>query len=58
VSVRRELIDEFRQLLAQAGEQFGTIEARLLGQRVDRVAAERLLEIARSDVFVLVGSDP
>jgi len=56
--VGRELIDEFRQLLAQAGEQLVTIHAGLPGKRFDGIAAERLLQVARSDVFVRTGSDP
>jgi putative tryptophan/tyrosine transport system substrate-binding protein len=43
--VRRKLIDQFRQVLAEAGKQIVALHAGLLAQRIERVAAECVRQI-------------
>src|SRR4051794_36093423 len=51
-SVRRQMIDHLRQILAEAGEQLVTRQAALGGQALDLVGAERIGEIAWCDRLV------
>ena len=45
-------------MIAQAREQFVTAYAGVLGKRLDRVASERVFEVARRNVLILTGTDP
>src|SRR6476620_1625481 len=57
-SVRRQLIDEARQLMPQPLEQIVLRHAGLLAQRLERIAAERICQVVRGDRFVRAGADP
>src|SRR3954454_15442673 len=57
-SVRRQMVDHLRQILAEAREQLVTRQAALGGQALDLVGAERIGEIAWSDRLVLALADP
>jgi hypothetical protein len=41
-AIRRKLIDQVRQMLAQTGEQIRPCRARMLAQRVERIAPQRI----------------
>src|SRR3954453_19586689 len=57
-SVRRQMVDHLRQILAEAGEQFVARQPALGGQAFDLVGAERIGEIAGRDRLVLALADP
>src|SRR3954468_11449103 len=57
-SVRRQMIDHLRKILAEAGEQLVARQAALGGQALDLVGAERVGEIAGRDRLVLALADP
>src|SRR5262245_42812718 len=56
--LRGKLINQVRQILTQASEQFVPAQAGLLAQRVERIAAERIRQILGRDVLVRAGADP
>src|SRR6516165_1835624 len=56
-AVRRELVDEAREMLAQPGEQICAIHPGLLRQLVERVGSERAREIALRVRLVRAGDD-
>jgi hypothetical protein len=57
-AVRRELVDEAREMLAEPGEQILASHPGLVRQRVERVGAERAREFALGDLLVRAGADP
>jgi hypothetical protein len=57
-SVRREPIDEMRKVLAQPGKQIPAVHPGLLRELVERVASERIREIALRDILVRASADP
>src|SRR5262245_38498255 len=57
-AVGRKLVDQLRQVLAQAIEQLIARKSGLLGERADGVGAERRGEIVGCDLFVLAAADP
>src|SRR3954447_7177115 len=57
-SVRRQMIDHLRQILAETREQLVTRQAALGGQALDLVGAERIGEIAWGDRLVLALANP
>src|SRR6476619_8336872 len=56
--VRRELIDEAREILPQPFQQVVASHPGLLRQRVERVASERAREVTLGDRLVRPGADP
>ena len=56
--MRRQLIDEARQLMPQRLEQIVSSHAGLLAQRIERIAAERICQVVRGDRLVRAGADP
>ena len=56
--MRRELIDEIREVLTKAVEQLGATYAGLLRNMVERFTAERVLEIPRRNLLILPTPDP
>src|SRR6476469_1581127 len=56
--VRRELIDETREILPQPFQQVVASHPGLLRERVERVASERAREVALGDRLVRPGADP
>ena len=56
--LRRELIDNLRQVLAESGQEIAARHASLPGQRVERVAAERGRQIIWRNRLVRPGADP
>ena len=57
-SVRRQMIDDVGQILAEALQQFVARQAALRRQRFDLVGAERAGEIAGRDLLVGAVADP
>src|SRR6516162_835298 len=53
-----KLINQVRQMLTEASEQIVHAQAGLLAQRVERIAAERILQILGRDLLVRAGADP
>ena len=56
--MRRELIDQIRKVHTKAVEQLGATYAGLLRNMVERLAAERVLEIPRRNLLILPTADP
>src|SRR3984885_13067205 len=56
--VRRQVVDDIGQLLAQPREQFVARQAALRHQAVDLIGAERAGEIAGRDLLVGAVADP
>src|SRR5262245_10240586 len=56
--VRRELIDEVRQILTEAFEQVVAVQAGLPGECVEFVTPEGLLQIGRRNLLVWSATDP
>src|SRR5690348_7883569 len=57
-SVRRQVVDHLRQILAEAVEQFVARQAALGGQTLDLVGAEGARKVAGRDRLVLALADP
>jgi hypothetical protein len=57
-SIRRQMIDHVRQILAEAFQQFIARHPSLRGQRIDLVGAECAGEIAGRDLLVRAVADP
>src|SRR5437867_8258646 len=57
-AVRRELVDQLRQILTKTGEQIVALHAGLLTQRVERIATERFLQIVGRNLLVWTAADP
>ena len=57
-AIRRKLIDQVRQMLAQPGKQVFPSQAGLLAQRVERIAPERICQVLGRDFLILSGIDP
>jgi len=51
--VRGKLVDQFGQMLAEAGEQLRTTQAGMLAERLDGV-----LEVAERNLVIRPGADP
>ena len=58
LSIRRQMVDHFRQMLAQARQQLVAGQAGLRHQAVDLVGAKRVGEIVRRDLLVRAGAHP
>src|SRR4029453_185557 len=56
--LRRELIDEVRQILTEAFEQIVAVHAGLPGECVELVISEGLLQIGRRNLLVWSTTDP
>jgi len=57
-SIRRKLIDQVRQMLAQPGKQVFPSQAGLLAERVERIAPECICQVVGRDFLILSGIDP
>src|SRR3954451_21770747 len=57
-SVRRQMIDHLRKILAEAQEELVTRQAALGGEALDLVGAERIGEIAWCDRLVIALAAP
>jgi hypothetical protein len=57
-SVRRQMIDDVGQILAETLQQFVTGQAALGSQRLDLIGAERVGEVAGRDLLVGTVGDP
>ena len=56
--IRRQMVDDAGQILAEAREQFVTGQPALRHQAIDLIGAERAGEIARCDLLVRARTDP
>ncbi len=56
--LRRQSIDDFRQVAAERGQKIARRHACLIAQRLNRVLAERIRKLVRGDRLVRAGADP
>src|SRR5262245_11150768 len=54
----RQLIDQLRQILTEAGEQLIHAQATLLAQCAQRIAPERTRQVLGRDLLVRASADP